>query len=162
MSSAFQPLHSGRAVHRLYAELLTNGLGLFPCFGQVFQRPLAAQQLDPHALPEFLHRQELDQSHLPAPQHMGAAAGAAVRAGEGHDPHIPLQRLFAAVVNGVQLRAPVELNVDGVILLNVAVGLPFDLQQLFPRDVGVEVDGHDIRPHVEAHIVAAVPAADQP
>ena len=142
--------------------MLTDDFGLLPHPGQVIQRPLPAQQLNPHALPEFLHGQELYQPHLPAPQHMGAAAGAAVRAGEGHNPYIPLQRLFAAVVDSVQLRAPVELNVDGVILLNVAVGLSFDLQQLFPRNVGVEVDGHDVRPHVEAHIVAAVPAADQP
>ena len=26
-----------------------------------------SRQFDPHALPEFLHRQELHQSHLPAP-----------------------------------------------------------------------------------------------
>ena len=32
--------------------------------------------------------------------------------------------------------------------------LPLYLQHLLPADVGVIVDGHDIGPHVEAHIVA--------
>ena len=93
---------------------------------------------------------------------MRAAARAAVRAGEGHDAHVALERLFAAVVDRVQLRAAVELNVDGVILIDVPVRHRFDLQQLLPRNVGVEVDGHALRAHVEAHVVAAVARADQP
>ena len=93
---------------------------------------------------------------------MRAAARAAVRAGEGHDAHVALERLFAAVVDRVQLRAAVELDVDGVILIDVPVRRCLDLQQLLPRNVGVEVDGHALHAHVEAHIVAAVARADQP
>ena len=93
---------------------------------------------------------------------MGAAAGAAVRAGEGHDPHIPFQRLFAPVVDGLQLRPSVELNVDGVVFIKVLIGLSLDLQQLLPGNISVEVDGHDVRAHVKSHIVAVKPLADQP
>ena len=93
---------------------------------------------------------------------MGAAAGAAVRAGEGHDPHIPLQRLFTPIVDGLQLRSPVELNVDGVVFIKILIGLSLDLQQLLPGNIGVEVDGHDVRAHVKSHIVAVKPLADQP
>ena len=52
----FQPLHGSRGVHRLHAETLADGLGLLPGAGEVVQGPLAAQQLDPDAFPEFLHR----------------------------------------------------------------------------------------------------------
>ena len=93
---------------------------------------------------------------------MGAAAGAAVRAGEGHDPHIPFQRLFAPVVDGLQLRSPVELNVDGVVFIKILIGLSLNLQQLLPGNISVEVDGHDVRTHVEPHIIAVKPLADQP
>ena len=93
---------------------------------------------------------------------MGAAAGAAVRAGEGHDPHIPFQRLFAPVVDGLQLRSPVELNVDGVVFVKILIGLSLDLQQLLPGNISVEVDGHDVRAHVKSHIVAVKPLTDQP
>ena len=93
---------------------------------------------------------------------MGAAAGAAVRSGEGHDADVPLQGLFAAVVDGVQLRTPVGLDIDGVVLIDILIGLGFDFQQFLPGDVGVEIDGHHIRPHVETYIVAVAAAADQP
>ena len=67
---------------------------------------------------------------------MGATAGAAVRSGKGHDADIPLQGLFAAVVDGVQFRAPVELDIDGVVFVDILIGLGFDLQQFLPGDVG--------------------------
>ena len=92
---------------------------------------------------------------------MRAAAGTAVRAGESDDAYVALERLFAAVVDLVKLRAAVELNVDGVILVDVEVGRLLDLEQFLPRNIGVEVDGHGVRAHVEADIVAVEARADE-
>ena len=41
-----------------------------------------------------------------------------------------------------------------VILPDVLVGAALDVQRLLPADVGVVVDGHGVRAHVEAHVVA--------
>ena len=49
-----------------------------------------------------------------------------------------------------------------MILPDVSVGLPLHLQHLLPTDVGVIVDGHDVGPHVEAHIVAVEGGAQHP
>ena len=64
------------------------------------QRSLAAQQLQPDAIAEFLPAYELHQAHLAAALHMGAAAGTQVRAGELRKAHRPLQGFFAAVGQG--------------------------------------------------------------
>ena len=127
-----QTFHSRPGVYGLDAEALPDVPGLRPCAGEIVQRPFAAQQLNANALSEFLYGQELHNSHLSAPQHVGAAAGAAVRAGKCHNADVPLQRLLAAVINGLQLRAPVELNVDGMILINVLVGRRLNFQQRLP------------------------------
>ena len=127
-----QTFHSRPGVYGLDAEALPDVPGLRPCAGEIVQRLFAAQQLNANALSEFLYGQELHKSHLSAPQHVGAAAGAAVRAGKCHNADVPLQRLLAAVINGLQLRAPVELNVDGMILINVLVGRRLNFQQRLP------------------------------
>ena len=91
---------------------------------------------------------------------MGAAAGAAVRAGKGHQPHLPGNILFGAVdrlFQGCPLQKP---DIDGVVLPDVGVGRGLDGGQVFRGDLVVEVDGHHILPQVEAHIVAAVAGAD--
>ena len=159
---AQHPLNRRGGSRRLDRERLRGRHVLRPTGGKIAVRPPAAQQLDAHALAELLHGEKLHDADLSAPHDVRAAARAAVRAGEGHDAHVALERLFAAVVDRVQLRAAVELNVDGVILIDVPVRHRFDLQQLLPRNVGVEVDGHALRAHVEAHVVAAVARADQP
>ena len=94
-------------------------------------------------------------------RHMRAAAGAAVRAGEGDDAHIARKRLFAAVRYGIKLCTAIEMNVDGVVFIDVLIGARLERKKRFPRNVGVKVDGGDLRAQVEADIVAAVLCADQ-
>ena len=61
---------------------------LLPVHAEKIKRALSAKQFDTRALAEFLGADKFDQSHLTARHHMGAAAGADIRAGEGRDPHI--------------------------------------------------------------------------
>ena len=131
-----------------------------PAGGEGTEGPLAAEHFDADALPELLAGEELHKAHLTAGHHMGTAAGAAVRTGEGHDADITFQLLLAAVFHRGQLCAPVELDVDGVVFIDIAVGLGFNFHQLVPADLGVEVDGHHVGAHVKAHIVAVEVLAD--
>ena len=93
---------------------------------------------------------------------MGAAAGAAVRPGEGDDPDVAGDGLLAAVVDGGELFAPVELDVDGVVFPEVAVGGDIHFLEGVPGDVGVVVDGDEVLPHVETHVVAGEAGAEHP
>lgn len=58
---------------------------------------MPAENFQTDALAELLAGENFHQSHLSGPTDMGAAAGAAVRLGEGDDPHGASQLLFAAV-----------------------------------------------------------------
>ena len=93
---------------------------------------------------------------------MGAAAGAAVRPGEGDDADVAGDGLLAAVVDGGKLFAPVELDVHGMVFPEVAVGGGLHFLEGVPGDVGVIVDGDEILPHVEAHVVAGEAGAEHP
>ena len=73
----------------------------------------------------------------------------------------PSSGFFAAVLDLVELRAAIELDVDGVILIDVQVGELFNLHKFIPRNVGVEVDRDDVRAHVEADVVAVEALADE-
>ena len=70
---------------------------------EIAEGPAAAHQLDAHPLPELLHGQQLHQPHLSGRAHMGAAAGAAVRPGEGDDAHLSGELLLAPVGDVFQL-----------------------------------------------------------
>ena len=61
-------------------------------------------------VPELLAGEELNDAHLSAARNVRTAAGAAVRAGEGHDPHVAVQRLQGVHVNDLaaEREAPVE------------------------------------------------------
>lgn len=73
----------------------------------------------------------------------------------------PSSGFFAAVLDLVELRAAIELDVDGVILIDVQVGELFNLHKFIPRNVGVEVDRDDVCAHVEADVVAVEALADE-
>ena len=85
---------------------------------------------------------------------MGAAAGAAVRPGEGDDAHLTGEFLLAAVVQLRQLLRQGAGDLHRPVRPDGLVSQSFRLQGLVPGDVGVVVDGHRLRPQVEAHIVA--------
>ena len=89
---------------------------------------------------------------------MGAAAGAAVVAGDLHDPHRPGKGFFRAVGDGGQLLGTGVPAPHGQILPHRPVGLLFDFRQHLRRNHPVKVDGDDVRAHVEAGVVTAVAA----
>ena len=72
---------------------------------------------------------------------MGAAAGAAVRAGKGDDAHLSRQLLFGAVVHGFQLRRGRVGDLNGMVVVDVLVGFGFQRHNLLVRKGTVEVDG---------------------
>ena len=154
-----QPQYRAAGGVGLHRQLPADGAVLLPAGGQIVQRPLAAQQLQPHAAAELLPADELHQPHLGAGGHMGAAAGAAVRAGELGDPHRAIQRLLAAVAELGQRVAVRPQDLHGVVFPDVLIGPPLYLQHALPGDLGVVVDGHHVGAHVEAHVVAVVGAA---
>ena len=154
-------LDARKARVRLDGEGLCDAHVLRPALRKVAVRAFAGKKLDANAVAELLHGEKLDESHLTGTHDVRAAAGAAVRAGEGDDAHIALERLFAAVLDLVELRAAIELDVDGVILIDVQVGELFNLHKFIPRNVGVEVDRDDVRAHVEADVVAVEALADE-
>ena len=154
-------LDARKARVRLDGERLCDTHVLRPALRKVAVRAFAGKKFDANAVAELLHGEELDESHLTGTHDVRAAAGAAVRAGEGDDAHVALERLFAAVVDLVELRAAIELDVDGVILIDVQVGELFNLHKFIPRNVGVEVDRDDVRAHVEADVVAVEALADE-
>ena len=133
--------------------LLQNG-------GAVGHRPGPRRHLDADPVPELLAGEELYQPHLAAPADVGAAAGAAVRAGPGDDPHRALQGLLAAVRQGGQGFAVGPAGLHRVVLPDVLVGQGLDLRHVLRRQGGVEVDGHQVPADVEAHVVAVVPGAE--
>ena len=67
---------------------------------------------------------------------------------------LALLRKNVDILDRVQLRTAVGLDIDGMIFVNVLVCAALDLAQRVKRNLGVEVDGHNVRTHVEAHIVA--------
>mgnify|MGYP003009845852 CR=1 FL=1 len=154
-------LDARKARVRLDGEGLCDAHVLRPALREVAVRAFAGKKFDANAVAELLHGEELDESHLTGTHDVRAAAGAAVRAGEGDDAHVALERLFAAVLDLVELRAAIELDVDGVILIDVQVGELFNLHKFIPRNVGVEVDRDDVRAHVEADVVAVEALADE-
>ena len=87
-----------------------------------FQRPPAADDAQPHAALVVLGGQDLDLPHLPGGGGVGAAAGADVCPRDGHDPHLPLDLLFAAVGQGCQLFRGGVGDEDGHILPDDLVG----------------------------------------
>ena len=155
-----EPLHGGGGIGGLGGEevgdlgvLLQNG-------GAVGRRPGPRRHLDTDPVPELLAGEELYQPHLAAPADVGAAAGAAVRAGPGDDPHRALQGLLAAVRQGGQGFAVGPAGLHRVVLPDVLVGQGLDLRHVLRRQGGVEVDGHQVPADVEAHVVAVVPGAE--
>ena len=82
---------------RLGGERLCHQAVLRPGIGEVFQRPPAAEHLNPNAAAKLLTGENLDQAHLSAACNMGAAAGTAVGAGKGDNANLPIQSLFTAV-----------------------------------------------------------------
>ena len=67
------------------------------------QCPLAAHHAQPHAALVVLAGQNFDLSHLSGGAGVGAAAGADIRTGNGHDAHLPFDLLFGAVDKGGKL-----------------------------------------------------------
>ena len=110
---------------------------LFPDAGQVVQGPLAAYQLDTDAGAELLAGEQLHQAHLSGGGHMGAAAGAGVRPGEGDDTHLAGEDLFAAVFQMFQLLRSRIGDGDGVVLPDVLVGPCLQLGHLFRGELHI-------------------------
>ena len=92
---------------------------------------------------------------------MGAAAGAAVRPGEGHDPHLAGKRFLAAVVQTGQRIRRGEGDVHRSVLPDHLIGGLFRGHDLFPGQLGIVVDGHRVGPQVETHVVTVVQRAQQ-
>ena len=154
-----QPLHGSGGGLRLGGEELgdpaiLSGHGVGPAEGTA-----AGGHLNAHALPEPLAGDQLHQSHLSAGADMGAAAGAAVRAGPGDNPHLAGQRLLAPVVQLLQLRGGGEGHGNGVVLPDILVGPALHLRSVLRRQLGVEINGHQLMADVEAHVAALEQAA---
>lgn len=92
------PFCGGQGVLGFYRQQLGHGAVLVVYLGEIPVGPRSAENLQPHPLPKLLAGEDLDNPHLTGPAHVGAAAGAAVRPGEGHDPHLAGKRFLAAVV----------------------------------------------------------------
>ena len=155
-----QPLHSGGGVGGLGGEKLGDMGVLLQNAGAVGYRPAAGGHLDADALPELLAGEELHQPHLPAPAHVGTAAGAAVRPGPGDDPHIAGEGFFAAVGQGCKdLRRGIG-DVHRVVLPDVLVGQGLHLPHILHGEGSVKVDGHQVVANMEAYVVTVIAAAE--
>ena len=84
---------------------------------------------------------------------MGAAAGAGVRLGEGDDAHLTGQRLFAPIVQGLQLFRRGVGDLDRQVLPDDFIGLLLHLLEQFRGQFHVKVDDNGVIPHVKAHII---------
>ena len=105
---------------------------------------------------ELLHGQDLHQSDLAGMGHMGSAAGADIRAGESHDPHLAGKLFLAAIRNLPQLLRGRIPALYRAVQPYFFVDLLLHVSELLLGQLAGEVDGHHIRAHVEAHIVVAI------
>ena len=147
-------------LQRLGAQRPGNGKILFPGTRKIVKSSLAAQQFHAHALPELLTGQQLHQTYLTGTQNMGAAAGAAVSTGEGHQPHQSGNEFLGTVFGLTQGITLQKTNVDGGVAPDEGVGLCLDGGQVIGRNIVVKVNGDNILAQMEAHIVAAVSGTD--
>ena len=95
--------YGGGQTPRPGAEQRPGLFGVPPGPGHGFIGPLPAGHRQPHAALVALGAQNFNQPHLPGGGQMGAAAGAQVGPACVHQPHRPVQLLFAAVGQGGQL-----------------------------------------------------------
>ena len=156
-----QPLHRRSGLQQLGGGEVGDLVVLLPHLGQMGEGPAAAHQLDAHAGAEFLAGEQLHQPHLAGGGHVGAAAGAGVRPGEGDDAHLSLDGLFAPVLQMGQLLRGGVGDLDRVVLPDVPVGRRLQRPDLVLGELHVEVNGDHVGPHVEAHVVAAVHGVGQ-
>ena len=84
---------------------------------------------------------------------MGAAAGAHIGTGNGHDAHLPFDLLFAAVGQGGQLLRGGVGDDHRHILPDDAVGFQLGGAQALGRDGHAGVHAHGLGPDVEADIL---------
>ena len=99
--------------------------------------------------------------HLTGPAHVGAAAGAAVRPGGGHDPHLAGKRFLAAVVQTGQRIRRGKVMSTGVSCQITLIGGLFRGHDLFPRSARHCSRWSPCRPQVETHVVTVVQRAQQ-
>ena len=118
-----------------------------------FQRPGTAHDAQPHAALVVFAGQDLDLTHLPGGAGVGAAAGAHIGTGNGHDAHLPFDLLFAAVGQGGQLLRGGVGDDHRHILPDDAVGLQLGGAQALGRDGHAGVHAHGLGPDVEADIL---------
>ena len=155
--------HRPRRIKHLGGEEIGHLAVLLQGPAQVLEGTAAAHQLDAHPIPEFLHGQQLDQPHLGGIIYMGAAAGAAVRPGELHNPHLTGEGLLAPVADVLQLLGGGVCNFYRLVNLpEVPVGGLLQRGELLFGEGAVEVDGDHLRPQVEAYILAAPEIVGQP
>ena len=98
---------------------------------------------------------------VPQQAQQSAPGKATIRPGKGHDPHLAGEHLLAAVVQPGQRIRRGEGDLHRGVLPDHLVGGLFRGHDLFPGQLGIVVDGHRVRPQVEAHIVTAVQRAQQ-
>jgi len=116
------------------------------------ERPAAAQEIDPGLVAEPLGAHDGDDAHLAGAGHVGAAAGGAVEVGHADHPDLPLAARGLAQVQGDGCGGVVVGNVHRPVFPDDGVGQAESLGHLaVVEPVGGQVDGADIRTHVEAH-----------
>ena len=118
-----------------------------------FQRTGTAHDAQPHAALVVFAGQDLDLAHLPGGAGVGAAAGAHIGTGNGHDAHLPFDLLFAAVGQGGQLLRGGVGDDHRHVLPDDAVGFQLGGAQALGRDGHAGVHAHGLGPDVEAHIL---------
>ena len=105
-------------------------------------------------------REDPQQANFTGIRHVRAAARADIRARDGHDAHLPGQLLFAAVGDGFQRFRVRIRDLDRDVFPDPLVGLGLDALHLLRRQHAGKVDRHEVRAHVEAHVLIAEAAVD--
>ena len=113
----------------------------------------AADDAEPDTALVVLRGEDLDLSHLSGGGGVGAAAGADVRARDGHDAHLPGDLFFAAVGQRRQLFGGGVGDEHRHILPDDAVGGKLCLPQALGGDGDAGVHPHGVGADVEAHVL---------
>ena len=110
---------------------------------------------------ELLAGEQLDEPDFAGAPDVGAAAGAKIQIRESDDPHLAGQLLFTPVGQRRQLLLGGPENLHLRVPPDGLVGPGLDFRQGLRLHGTVEIDGHGVVTHVEAHVVIAKAGVDQ-
>ena len=87
---------------------------------------------------------------------MGSAACTAVIPFNGHNPHLPLNFFFAAIIHRFQLFLRRIADGNRNIAKYSLIGLLFYIIELFLGQNAVKINSNDITSHMESNVVETV------